>query len=199
MPNVAFTSPDLGVFCPLKVVVIDRVFEARITAGRLDAWNTPSDAILALGQELLINDPTPFDWVRVLGVDEHVWSHSRRGGTYVAIVIGLASIRDGTGYCRLLDMVPGRSKRGSMTWLGGQIAEFRDAVEVVAKDGLTGHKTATAGDLPEATAVMDPLHVVALAGEKVDQCRQGVQQVTLGHRGRSGSALHDSECAAHRC
>ena len=32
-------------------------------------------------------------------------------------------------------------------------------------DGFTGFKTATAEELPAATAVMDPFHVVRLAGE----------------------------------
>ncbi len=63
-------------------------------------------------------------------------------------------------------MVPGRSKKVFKAWLDGQTAEFRDGVEVVAMDGFSGFKTATAEDLPEATAVMDPFHVVALAGDE---------------------------------
>ena len=37
---------------------------------------------------------------------------------------------------------------------------------------------------------MDPFHVVALAGTKLDLCRQRVQQQTCGHRGRSGDPLY---------
>jgi transposase len=37
---------------------------------------------------------------------------------------------------------------------------------------------------------MDPFHVVALAGTKLDLCRQRVQQDTLGHRGRTGDPLY---------
>lgn len=40
---------------------------------RLVAWKTTNDAILASGRDLLINDP-----IRLDGVDEHVWPHSRR-------------------------------------------------------------------------------------------------------------------------
>ena len=181
----------------LKVVVIDRLSVARIAAGLAVAWNTANDAILATGQELLINDPTRFDGVRVIGVDEHVWSHTRRGSKYVTVIIDLTPIRDGTGSSRLLDMVPGRSKKVFKAWLDGQTAEFRDGVEVVAMDGFSGFKTATAEELPEATAVMDPFHVVALAGEKVDQCRQRVQQATLGHRGRSGDPLYGIRRVLH--
>ena len=181
----------------LKGVVIDRLSVARIAAGLAVAWNTANDAILATGQELLINDPTRFDGVRVIGVDEHVWSHTRRGSKYVTIIIDLTPIRDGTGSSRLLDMVPGRSKKVFKAWLDGQTAEFRDGVEVVAMDGFSSFKTATAEELPEATAVMDPFHVVALAGEKVDQCRQRVQQATLGHRGRSGDPLYGIRRVLH--
>ena len=63
----------------LKGVVIDRLSVARIAAGLAVAWNTANDAILATGQELLINDPTRFDGVRVIGVDEHVWSRIPAG------------------------------------------------------------------------------------------------------------------------
>ena len=45
-----------------------------------------------------------------------------------------------------------------------------------------GYKTAAADVVPDATAVMDPFHVVALAGAKLDLCRQRIQQQTCGHR-----------------
>ena len=67
---------------------------------------------------------------------------------------------------------------------------FRDQVEVVAMDGFGGYKTAATEVLPHATAVMDPFHVVALAGAELDLCRQRVQQQTCGHRGRSGDPLY---------
>ena len=94
-------------------------------------------------------------------------------------------------------MVPGRSKKVFKTWLEGQTAQSRDGVEVVAMDGFSGFKTATAEVLPEATAVMDPFHVVALASAKIDQCRQRVQQATLGHRGRSGDPLYGVQRVLH--
>jgi len=53
-------------------------------------------------------------------------------------------------------------------------------------DGFGGYKTAAAEVLPEATPMMDPFHVVAVAGDKLDLCRQRVQQLTCGHRGRAG-------------
>ena len=43
----------------------------------------------------------------MIGVDEHCWRHTRRGDTYVTVIIDLTPIRDGTGPARLLDMVEG--------------------------------------------------------------------------------------------
>jgi transposase len=43
--------------------------------------------------------------------------------------------------------------------------------------------------VPDAVAVMDPFHVVALAGDALGRCRQRVQQQTCGHRGRTGDPL----------
>ena len=57
-------------------------------------------------------------------------------------------------------------------------------------DGFTGFKTAAAEVVPDAVAVMDPFHVVALAGDALDRCRQRVQQDTCGHRGRTGDPLY---------
>ena len=51
----------------------------------------------------------------MLGVDEHVWRHTRKGDKYVTVIIDLTGIRDGTGPARLLDMVQGRSKQAFKT------------------------------------------------------------------------------------
>jgi transposase len=179
-----------AVFWALKSVVIDRMSIARVAANLGTAWHTVNDAVLEAGSELLINDPARFDGVRVLGVDEHVWSHTRGGSKYVTVIIDLTPARDGTGTSRLLDMVPGRSKKVFKTWLDQQQQSFRDGIETVAMDGFTGFKTAAAEEIPQAVAVMDPFHVVALAGDALDRCRQRIQQATRGHRGRSGDPLY---------
>lgn len=57
-------------------------------------------------------------------------------------------------------------------------------------DGFAEYKSAAAEELPDAVPVMDPFHVVALAGSVVERCRQRIQQETLGHRGRSGDPLY---------
>src|ERR1700688_725659 len=86
-----------AVMWALKSVVIDRMSIARIAAGLGVSWHTVNDAVLATGQQLLIADPTRFDGVQVLGVDEHAWRHTRRGDKFVTVIIDLTPVRDGAG------------------------------------------------------------------------------------------------------
>ena len=181
----------------LEGIVCQHLTVARVAEALGVAWNTANDAVLAEGRRVLIADPARFDGVRVIGVDEHVWRHTRKGDKYVTVIIDLTGIRDGSGPARLLDMVEGRSKRAFKTWLADRTKAWRDEVEVVAMDGFTGFKTATSEELPEAVAVMDPFHVVRLAGEALDQCRRRVQQDTHGHRGRKGDPLYSARRTLH--
>ena len=186
-----------GLRWALEALVVQHLTVARVAEGLGVAWNTANDAVLAEGQRALIDDPARFDGVAVVGVDEHVWRHTRRGDKYVTVIIDLTGIRDGTGPARLLDMVEGRSKAAFKTWLAEREPVWRAAVEVVAMDGFTGFKTATTEQLPDAVAVMDPFHVVRLAGDALDRCRRRVQQDLHGHRGRSGDPLYAARRTLH--
>ena len=181
----------------LEALVVDHLTIARIAEGLAVSWNTANDAVLAEGRRVLIDDPKRFDGVRVLGVDEHVWRHTRRGDRYVTVIIDLTPIRDNTGPASLLDMVEGRSKQAFKTWLAARPKQWRAGVEVVAMDGFTGFKTATTEELPDATAVMDPFHVIRLAGDALDQCRRRVQQDLHGHRGRATDPLYRARRTLH--
>jgi transposase len=94
-------------------------------------------------------------------------------------------------------MVTGRSKQAFTTWLAARPQTWRDAIEVVAMDGFTGFKTATTEELPAAVAVMDPFHVVRLAGDALDRCRRRVQQQLHGHRGRKDDPLYRARRTLH--
>lgn len=89
-------------------------------------------------------------------------------------------------------MIEGRSKQAFRKWLAARPKKWRDQIETVAMDGFTGFNTAAAEELPAAVPVMDPFHVVKLAADAVDKCRQRVQQATLGHRGRRGDLLYQA-------
>ena len=94
-------------------------------------------------------------------------------------------------------MVDGRSKQVFKQWLADRDETWRKQVDVVAMDGFTGFKTATTEELPDAVAVMDPFHVVRLAGDGLDECRRRVQQDLHGHRGRVGDPLFKARRTLH--
>lgn len=186
-----------GLRWALEALVCQHLSVARVAEALAVSWNTANNAVLAEGKRVLIDDPGRFDGVRVIGVDEHVWRHTRRGDKYVTVIIDLTAVRDGTGPARLLDMVEGRSKQAFQQWLADRPQQWRDGVEVVAMDGFSGFKTATTEELPDAVSVMDPFHVVRLAGNALDECRRRVQQATCGHRGRKTDPLYSARRTLH--
>ncbi|MCY0906736.1 ISL3 family transposase, partial [Arthrobacter sp. H14-L1] len=186
-----------GLRWALEGIVCQHLTVARVAEGLGVTWNTANKAVLNEGKRVLIDDPHRFDAVKVIGVDEHVWRHTRRGDKYVTVIIDLTPIREGTGPSRLLDMVEGRSKQVFTSWLKARPQPWRDGIEVVAMDGFSGFKSAAAEELPDAVPVMDPFHVVRLAGEALDSCRRRVQQQTCGHRGRAGDPLYSARLTLH--
>ena len=178
-------------------LVVHHLTVARIAQALGVSWNTANTAVLTEGERLLINDPARFDGVRVIGVDEHVWRHTPYGDKYVTVILDLTPIRERSGPCRLLDMVPGRSKQVFKTWLASRPDTWRECIEIVAMDGFTGFKSAAAEELPDARAVMDPFHVVHLAGNALDECRRRIQQELHHRRGRATDPLYKARRMLH--
>ena len=176
----------------LRRLMVDRTTVSAIAAELGVSWHTVSSIAMRATEDLITAaGPDRLAGVKVIGVDEHRWAPRRRGTQgFVTLIIDLTPVHDGTGRARLLDMVAGRSAAALTTWLAAQPPAFRDQVEVIAMDGFAGYKTAATDVLPEATTVMDPFHVVALAGIKLDLTRQRIQQQTHGHRGRTGDPLY---------
>lgn len=179
-----------GLSWALEAVVVDHLTVSRVAAGLGVSWHTANTAVLAEGRRVLIDDPHRFEGVTVIGVDEHAWRHTRRGEKYVTVIIDLTPVREGTGPSRLLDMVEGRSKAVFKDWLSQRPQAWREGIEVVAMDGFTGFKTAAAEEVPDAAPIMDPFHVVRLAGEALDVCRRRIQQDIFGRRGMKGDPLY---------
>lgn len=114
----------------LETLVCQHLSVARVAEALAVSWNTANNAVLAEGRRVLIDDSQRFDGVAVIGVDEHVWRHTRRGDKYVTVIIDLTPVRDGTGPARLLDMVEGRSKKAFADWLAQRPQDWRDGVDV---------------------------------------------------------------------
>ena len=68
-----------GLRWALESIVCQHLTVARVAEGLGVAWNTANDAVLAEGKRTLIEDTARFEGVTAIGVDEHVWRHTRRG------------------------------------------------------------------------------------------------------------------------
>ena len=135
--------------------------------------------------------------MRVIGVDEHVWRHTPYGDKYVTVILDLTPIRERSGPSRLLDMVPGRSKRVFTTGWPPSPTRGASALRSSRRGGFTGFKSAAAEELPDARAVMDPFHVVHLAGHALDECRRRIQQELHHRRGRATDPLYKARRMLH--
>jgi transposase len=156
------------------------------------SWHTVSSIAMRATADLMATaGPNRLAGVRVIGVDEHRWAPRRVGAAgFVTLIIDLTPTHDQSGPARLLDLVAGRSATALASWLAAQPADFVAGVQVVAMDGFAGYKTAASEVIPDAVTVMDPFHVVALAGAKLDLIRQRTQQQSLGRRGHAGDPLY---------
>ena len=177
----------------LRRLMIDRATVAAVARELGLSWDTVNTIAMDATQMIVAADTTRLDGVRVIGVDEHRWSHTRRPGEdgYVTVIIDLTPVLDGTGRARLLDLVSGRSAAALKTWLSAQSRSVSRPGRGRGDGRIRRlQDRGRRGQLPEATPVMDPFHVVALAGAKLDLCRQRIQQQTCGHRGRAGDPLY---------
>ena len=177
----------------LQRLAVDRM-SVKATAKALGvSWELVNRVAVTATRNLVYADPTHLAGVRILGVDEHVWKHTRRPGepsSMVTVLVDLTPLADGSGPARLIDMRPGRSAEVLRTWLNERDPQFLAGVQVVAMDGFTGYATAVDHALPAARKVMDPFHVVHLAAEKLTGCRQRLQRETTGRRGRKDDPLY---------
>jgi transposase len=160
-------------------------------------WRTVWESIRPL-LETADADPSRFDGVTALGVDEHVWHHvstrpSEAGGLGPKELTGMVDLTrdaDGRVRARLLDLVPGRSGKAYRDWLDARGPAFRCGVQVATLDPFHGYKNAIDDQLDDARAVLDAFHVVKLATSVVDEVRRRVQQRIHGHRGRRDDPLY---------
>ena len=203
-PTVTFVEQDESVAAPRALLTTRAVTWAVEQVRREHAsiaglarqlgvdWNTLWRAVRARLDQL-DKDPTRFDGVTMLGVDEHVWHHvdqRTRGPKMLTGVVDLTRDEHGRVHARLLDLVPGRSGSVYGDWLTARGEAFCAGVQVATLDPFHGYKNAISEHLADARAVVDAFHVVKLATACVDDVRRRVQQDTLGHRGRSGDPLY---------
>ena len=147
-------------------------------------WATVMAAVREHGVRLL-QRARPGASATAIGVDETAFSRASAIRPTV-FATGIVDLRRG----RLIDLVPGRSRKALVDWLAEQPAEWTTAVAVAALDPFRGYGAALSAGLPNAVRVLDPFHVVRLGFAAVDDVRRRVQQETYGHRGRRGDPLY---------
>jgi len=160
-------------------------------------WRTVWRSIKPL-LEAMAADPSRFEYVSSLGVDEHVWHHvstkpvaeGGRGPKDLTGMVDLTLYEQGRVRARLLDLVPGRSDKVYADWLAERGEAFRTGIKVATLDPFHGYKNAIDDQLDDAVAVLDAFPVVKLGTDALDQWPRRVQQQTLGHRGRKGDPLY---------
>ena len=191
-------SYDLA--CERAPLPVPRVY-SRVASRHESSGRSAREALAcggALGAGgLVVHQLTVARVAQALGVDEHVWHHTPYGDKYVTVILDVTPVRERRGPSRLLDMVLGRSKGVFKTWLASQPHTWRSRIEIVAMDGFTGFKSAAAEELPGARAVMDPFHVVRLAGNALDECRRRTGQELHHRRGRATDPLYKARRMLH--
>lgn len=148
-------------------------------------WHTVNDTVLAYGEALVDDDPNRYGPVTALGLDEVLFVrvgrfHRREFSTQIVDV----------AKGQLLDVVPGRSGKEPIAWLGAKPKEWREGIRYATLDLSGPYRAVFDQMLPDAVQVADPFHVVKLANSKLDECRRRVQNATLGHRGHKADPLY---------
>lgn len=157
-------------------------------AGELGAdWHAINDAVIAYGEALLDPDVDRVGTVEALGVDEVLFARLGRWRTQ-AWSTSIVDVARG----QLLDVIEGRSSIGVCEWLAERPQAWLDAICWAVLDLSGPWRLAFDTMLPDADQVADPVHLVKLANQRLDEVRRRVQNETLGHRGHKDDPLYRS-------
>jgi transposase len=148
-------------------------------------WPTVWAAIVRHGRSRL--DSVDHTATVQVGFDETVMSPAKRHRRR-RFITAAVDVRDG----QIIDVFEGRNAADLQAWLGAQPADWVRRIEVVSVDPHEGYRSAVTNSelLADVTIVVDPFHIVRLAGQAVTKCRQRVQQATLSRRGWKGDPLY---------
>ena len=123
--------------------------------------------------------------VSALGFDETLFCRrgrfNKRGWSTGIVVVGRG---------RLFGVVPGRAAKAPARWLLERPWSWRAGVRWAALDLSGPYRAAFDAASPHAQQVADPLHVVRLANNALDETRRRAQNQTLGHRGHKHDPLY---------
>lgn len=186
-----------GLRWALEGLVVGHLSMARIAVALGVSWNTANSAVLAEGRRVLIDDPDRFNGVQVIGVDEHVWRHTRRGDKYVTVIIDVTPVQAGTGPARLLDMVEGRSKTAFAGWLAARDQQWRDQVQVRGDGRLHRLQNRSHGTAPGRRRGDGPIPRRPVGRRRPGRVPPPRPTSLHGHRGHAGDPLYKARRTLH--
>lgn len=165
------------------MVNIDGVSIAAAGVGFGVGWHCANLAV-AEHTDPLVDDPSRFDGVSAIGVDEKRFLNAtpEHRTEFTTQIFDL-------GRHRLLDVVPGRSRMVLADWLAARGDTWCAQISLATLDPAAGYRAALVEHLPNATRVVDHFHAIKLANTAIDDVRRRTQQATLGHRGRKTDPL----------
>ena len=147
-------------------------------------WAAVMAAVIEYGSAL-IEHPDRIEGVAAVGVDETAFARANPIRSTV-FATGIVDLHRG----KLIDIIPGRSRKVLADWLIDQPAEWTAGIEVAALDPFGGYGAALSAAVPNAMRVLDAFPVVRLGFAAADDVRRRVQQQTCGHRGRRTDPLY---------
>ena len=128
--------------------------------------------------------------VRRLGIDE---ASFRRGLRFHTAFVDLDRRR-------LLDLVPGRTKRSVTEWVDARPPGWRAGVAEVVIDPFDAYRQGVAEAFPQVTLIVDKFHAVRLANQALDAVRRRLQREAGRRRSRQSRSVAPSRwglCRAH--
>ncbi|MGC3904291.1 transposase family protein, partial [Corynebacterium variabile] len=114
----------------LQRLAIDRMSVSATAKALGVGWQLVNKIAVQACRNLVYDSGDHLADVRILGVDEHVWKHTRRPGepsSMVTVLVDLTPLVDGRGPARLIDMRPGRSAEVLRSWLQQRSEAFRES------------------------------------------------------------------------
>ncbi len=120
--------------------------------------------------------------VRRLGIDE---ASFRRGLRFHTAFVDLDRRR-------LLDLVPGRTKRSVTGWVDERTPAWRAQITEVVIDPFDAYRQGVAEALAQVTLIVDKFHAVRLANQALDAVRRRLQREAGRRRSRQSRSVAPS-------
>jgi transposase len=148
-------------------------------------WHTVNDAVCTYGEALLDADRKRMNKTSAIGLDEtsFVRLGTRAHSSYATTVADVE-------HHQIIDILPSRTFTDVAAWLDKQPAGWKERIVYGALDMSSAYAAVYSVVLPEATQVVDPFHVIALANRCLDAVRRRVQAERSVRRNKGDDPLY---------